>query len=151
MLKPWHVLSEAKKTANGGDVMTESTNTKTITLALVGLCAVVGIMSLIAVVNYTSATNAQNQANIQTAYLQSLVNKLQADKATLQDQVNSQATQISDLQGQLTSLTQDNADLTMQKDILTSSMSYFERQVIQQEIANANIVKLGGSGGARIR
>jgi septal ring factor EnvC (AmiA/AmiB activator) len=135
----------------GGDVMTENANTKTITLALVGLCAVIGIMSFIAIVNYTSATNAQNQANIQTTYLQSLVNKLQADKAALQDQINSQATQISGLQGQLTSLTQDNTDLAMQKDILLSSMSYFERQVIQQEIANANTVMPAGSGGARMR
>ena len=77
---------------------------KTVTIALAGLCVVIGVLSFLAVVYFTQAANTQDRMNTQAADLQATIDQLQTEKASLQNQITSLQNQITDLNTQNSNL-----------------------------------------------
>lgn len=104
--------------------METASKERMMTVAMVGLCIVIGVMSFLAVVYYTQAANNQNQVNTQVANLQS-------EKTALQNQIASLNAQLSDLNSQVSALTGDNQNLTTQINGLNNQIAQLEQLIDQ--------------------
>ena len=108
-----------------------------ITLALIGLCLVIGLMVLLSAVYYTRASSIQNTSNAQIA-------ALQTEKTSLQQQITQQNAQINTMSTQLSSLGTENQALKTQVDSLNNEINSLTIQISQlQSMSSA----MGGQGG----
>jgi peptidoglycan hydrolase CwlO-like protein len=114
------------------------------TLALIGLCLVVGLMVLLSSVYYTRANDVQNTSNAQIAVLQS-------EKTNLQQQVTQQNAQINTLNTHLSSLGAENQALSAKVDSLNNEIDSLNNgmqslmlQIIQLQSTS------GQCGGSRL-
>lgn len=107
--------------------METASKERMMTVAMVGLCIVIGVMSFLAVVYYTQAANNQNQVNTQVANLQSEKTALQNQVASLNAQITSLNAQLSDLNSQVNTLTGDKQNLNTQINNLNNQITQLEQ------------------------
>jgi chromosome segregation ATPase len=130
--KPDDALRSRKGSANGGDSVGTVQREK-MTLAMIGLCLIIGVMALLSTVYYTHANDVQNTANA-----------LQVQNANLQRQITQQSAQINALNTQLSSLSSQNQAFNTQVNTLNNEINSLTNQISQLQ---SKILATGGGGG----
>jgi peptidoglycan hydrolase CwlO-like protein len=128
------LYGERKGSANGGESVGTVQKEKT-TIALIGLCLVIGVMALLSTVYYTHASDVQNTANT-----------LQLQNTNLQQQITQQNAQINTLGTQNQALNAQVNDLNSKIDSLNSEISSLSLQIYQLE---STVSGMGGGGVSR--
>jgi uncharacterized protein (DUF3084 family) len=134
--KPDDALRSTKRFTNGGESVGTVQREK-MTLAMIGLCVVIGVMALLSTVYYTHANDVQNTANA-----------LQTQNTNYQQQIAQQNAQISALNTQLSSLSSQNQALSTQVQSLNDQIKGLTSQISQLQ---SEILATGGGGGGGSR
>ena len=93
--------------------MAISSKERMTTLAVIGLCAIIGVMTFMTVLYYGQANGMQGDFNTEKAYLQSSIDQLQNEKTSLEAQLSSLNAQVASLNNQVSTLNDQVNDLTL--------------------------------------
>jgi chromosome segregation ATPase len=127
----------------------ETVSKEKITLALIGLCFVIGAMTLLSVYYYTRAISLQNQSNTQDAQITALQQQntyLQQQITQRDAQIAQRDAQITSLNTQLSNLATSNQDLQTQLNYLYGVVDNLALRISQLESSNLVVTNTGGAG-----